>query len=95
MLDGEVVASDAEGARNLPGCTCAGPDRAISTFGHSTYLPSTAVTFVGNRWKKRRACLQALLERFGSPAVSLSEPFEDGLALLRGAGLEGVSNTLL
>jgi len=33
------------------------------------------------------------LERFGCPAVSLSEPFEDGLALLRVAekrGLEGV-----
>ena len=42
---------------------------------------------------KRQACLQALLERFGCPAVSLSEPFEDGLALLRVAeqrGLEGV-----
>jgi len=33
------------------------------------------------------------LERFGCPAVSLSEPFEDGLALMRAAeerGLEGV-----
>ena len=36
---------------------------------------------------------QVLLERFGCPAVSLSESFEDGLALLRVAdkrGLEGV-----
>jgi len=42
---------------------------------------------------KRQACLQTLLERFGCPAVSLSEPFEDGLALLRVAeerGLEGI-----
>jgi bifunctional non-homologous end joining protein LigD len=42
---------------------------------------------------KRQACRQALLERFGCPAISLSEPFEDGLALLRVAeqqGLEGV-----
>ena len=42
---------------------------------------------------KRQARLQALLERFGCPAVSLSEPFEDGLALLRVAeqrGLEGI-----
>jgi bifunctional non-homologous end joining protein LigD len=42
---------------------------------------------------KRQACLQAILERFGCPAISLSEPFEDGLALLRVAeqrGLEGV-----
>jgi bifunctional non-homologous end joining protein LigD len=42
---------------------------------------------------KRQACLQALLERCDCPAVSHSEPFEDGLALLRVAeqrGLEGV-----
>jgi bifunctional non-homologous end joining protein LigD len=42
---------------------------------------------------KRQACLQALLERFGCPTVSLSETFEDGLALLHVAeerGLEGV-----
>src|SRR5262245_10203526 len=42
---------------------------------------------------KRQACLLALLERFGCPAVSPSEPFKDGLALLRVAeerGLEGV-----
>ena len=37
--------------------------------------------------------VQAMLERFGCPTVSLSEPFEDGLALLRVAeerGLEGI-----
>jgi len=42
---------------------------------------------------KRQARLQALLERFGCPVVSLSKPFEDGLALLRVAeqqGLEGI-----
>ena len=42
---------------------------------------------------KRQARLQALLERFGCPAVTLSEPFDDGLALLRVAkerGLEGI-----
>ena len=32
---------------------------------------------------KRQPRLQVLLERFACPAVSLSEPFEDGLALLR------------
>ena len=39
------------------------------------------------------AMVQAMLERFGCPTVSLSEPFEDGLALLRVAeerGLEGI-----
>jgi bifunctional non-homologous end joining protein LigD len=42
---------------------------------------------------KRQAVLQRLLERFGCPVISLSEPFEDGLALLRVAEerrLEGV-----
>src|SRR5215468_10442158 len=42
---------------------------------------------------KRQSVLQGLLERFGCPAVSLSEAFEDGLALLRVAeerGLEGI-----
>ena len=42
---------------------------------------------------KRQARLRVLLERFGCPAVSLSEPSEDGRALLRVAeerGLEGV-----
>ena len=42
---------------------------------------------------KRQMCLQALLERFGCPAISLSEPFEDGLVALRVAekrGLEGL-----
>jgi hypothetical protein len=41
---------------------------------------------------KRQARLRVLLERCGCPAVSLSEQFEDGLALLReaGGGLEGV-----
>ena len=52
----------------------------------------------GQDWRpqplvRRQARLQALLERFGCPIVSLSEPFEDGLALLRVAeerGLEGI-----
>jgi len=42
---------------------------------------------------KRQARLRVLLERSGCPAVSLSEPFEDGPALLRVAeqrGLEGI-----
>jgi len=42
---------------------------------------------------KRQARLRVLLERFVCPAVSLSEPFEDGPALLREAeerGLEGI-----
>ena len=41
----------------------------------------------------RQVCLQTFLERFGCPAVSLSGPFKDGLALLRVAeerGFEGM-----
>src|SRR5262245_56008909 len=49
----------------------------------------------GQDWRpqllmKRQARLQALLERFGSPAISLSETFEDGLALLRVAEERGL-----
>jgi bifunctional non-homologous end joining protein LigD len=72
-----------------PGCTCVGPGRALSTY---------LLAFSGQDWRpqplmKRQACLQALLERFGCPAISLSEPFEDGLALLcaaKAGGLVGV-----
>ena len=42
---------------------------------------------------KRQACLHVLLERFGCPAISLSEPFDDGLAAAARAeqrGLEGI-----
>jgi hypothetical protein len=45
-------------------------------------LRSTAAIFACDRWFARRG-LQALLSRFGCLAISLSEPFEDGLALLR------------
>ena len=41
----------------------------------------------------RQVVVQTLLERIACPAVSLSEPFENGLALLRVAeerGIEGV-----
>ena len=42
---------------------------------------------------RRQERLRVLLERFGCPAICLSEPLEDGMALLRVAeqrGLEGV-----
>src|SRR5215831_19486706 len=81
------------GARTSPGCTCVGPDRAQFSYGRSICSLSTARTGRPQPLVKRQARLQVLLERFGCPAVSLSEPFEDGLALLRVAekrGLEGV-----
>jgi hypothetical protein len=43
VLDGEVVASDADGLRTSPGCMCVGPSRALSTYARSTYLRSMAV----------------------------------------------------
>jgi len=56
--------------------------------------PQPAITYLRPQpLVKRQECLQVLLERFGCPAISLSEPFEDGMALLRVAekrGLEGV-----
>jgi len=81
------------GVRTLPGCMCVGPGRARSTSGYSTYLHSMADLRPQPLLVKRQARLQTLLKRFGCPAVSLSEPFEDGLALLRVAeerGLEGI-----
>jgi hypothetical protein len=56
--------------------------------------PQPAITYLRPQpLVKRQECLQVLLERFRCPAISLSEPFEDGMALLRVAekrGLEGV-----
>jgi hypothetical protein len=51
--------------------------------GHSICLQSTAEILRRRLLVKGRACLLALLERFGCLAILLSEPFEDGLALLR------------
>jgi len=36
--------------RTSPGCTCDGPGRELSSFGHLTYLRSTAAIFVCSRW---------------------------------------------
>jgi bifunctional non-homologous end joining protein LigD len=49
VLDGEVVASDADGASELRQTACAGPGRALSTFGHSTCSPSTGKTSAHSR----------------------------------------------
>src|SRR5215831_13032782 len=70
-------------------CTSVGPGRALSF---------DLLALNGQDWRpqplvKRQDRLQVLLARFGCPAVSLSEAFEDGLALLRAAearGLEGI-----
>jgi len=48
-LDGEVVASDADGRPNFAGCTCVGPGRAQFSHGRSTCSCSMAVIFVRSR----------------------------------------------
>jgi len=91
VLDGEIVASDADGRPNFA--------RLPWTRPGTIHLWAFDLLAFNGRYlrprplMKRQARLQALLERFGCTAVSLSEPFEDGLALLRVAeerGLEGI-----
>jgi len=93
VLDGEVVASNADGSPNFARLHVpwARPNTIhlwafdLLAFNGRDLRPQPLL--------KRQARLQALMERFGCPAVSLSEPFEDGLALLREAeerGLEGI-----
>ena len=93
VLDGEVVASDADGRPNF-----ARLHIRWTRPGTLHLWAFDLLTFKGQDLRlqplvKRRARLAALLDRFGCPAVSLSESFEDGLALLRVAeerGLEGI-----
>ena len=93
VLDGEVVASDADGRPNFA--------RLHVRWTRPSTIHLWAFDLLalnGQDWRpqplvKRQARLQVLLERFGCPAVSLSELFEDGMSLLRVAeerGLEGV-----
>jgi bifunctional non-homologous end joining protein LigD len=93
VLDGEVVASDADGRPNFARL------HVRWTRPNTLHLWAFDLLAINGRdvrsqpLVRRQACLQALLERFGCPAVSLSESFEDGLALLRTAearGLEGI-----
>ena len=88
MLDGEVAASDTDGRPNFA--------RLHVRWTRPGTIQLWAFDLLSGRdlrlqpLVKRQAVLQALLERFGCPAVSLSE---DGLALLRVAeerGLEGI-----
>jgi len=64
MLDGEVVASNADGSPNFARLHVRWTGRGNG----QDWRPQPLV--------KRQVRLQVLLERFGSPAVSLSEPFE-------------------
>jgi len=93
VLDGEVVASDADGRPNfarlhvrwtMPGTIHLWAFDLLAVNGRDLRLQPLV---------KRQTCLRVSLERFGCPAIRLSEPFEDGLALLGVAekrGLEGI-----
>ena len=79
------------GAQTSPSCTCAGSGQYtcgafdLPAFNARNLRPQPPL--------KRQACLQGLLELFDRPTVSLSGPFEHGLARLHVAeqrGLEGV-----
>jgi bifunctional non-homologous end joining protein LigD len=92
VLDGEVVAGNAGSSPNFarlhvrwarPGAIRLWAFDLLAFNGRDHRLQALV---------KRQARLQALLDRFGCPAISVSEPFEDGVALLRVAenrGLEG------
>src|SRR5262252_5411846 len=89
VLDGEVVASDADGHPNFARL------HVRWTRPNTIHLWAFDLLALNGRdlcpqpLVKRQARLQALLERFGCQAVSLSEPFEDGLALLHVAEQRG------
>jgi bifunctional non-homologous end joining protein LigD len=93
VLDGEIVASNADGSPNF-----ARPHVRWARQGAIHLWAFDLLAFNGRDLRlqplvKRQARLRMLLERFACPAVSLSEPFEEGLALLRVAeerGLEGI-----
>ena len=93
VLDGEVVASDADGRPNFARLHVRWTRPGTIRLWAFDLLAFNGRDFRLQPLVKRQARLQALLERFGCPAVSQSEPFEDGLALLRVAeerGLEGI-----
>jgi ATP-dependent DNA ligase len=93
VLDGEVVASDTDGRPNFARL------HVRWTRPNTLHLWAFDLLVINGHDVRsqplvsRQACLEALLERFGCPTISLSESFEDGLALLRAAearGLEGI-----
>jgi bifunctional non-homologous end joining protein LigD len=96
VLDGEVVASDADGRPNFARLYLSRWGRPGPAAIHLWAFDLLALNGRDLRplpLVKRQASLQALLERFGCPAVSLSEPFDEGQAVLRVAerrGLEGI-----
>jgi len=93
LLDGDIVANDPDGARTSLACILRWARPSAIRLWAFDLLALNSRDLRLQPLVKRQARLQVLLERFACPAVSLSEPFDDGLALLRVAeerGLEGV-----
>jgi bifunctional non-homologous end joining protein LigD len=93
VLDGEVVASDADGRPNFARLHVRWTRPNTIHLWAFDLLSFNGCDLRPQPLVRRQACLQALLERFGCAAISLSETFEDGMALLRVAeqrGLEGL-----
>jgi bifunctional non-homologous end joining protein LigD len=93
VLDGEVVASNTDGSPNFARLHVRWARPGAIRLWAFDLLAHNSRDLRLHPLVKRQARLQVLLERFACPAVSLSEPFDDGLALLHVAeqrGLEGV-----
>jgi bifunctional non-homologous end joining protein LigD len=89
VLNGEVVASDADGRPNFARLHVRWTRPGTIHLWAFDLLAFNGRDLRRQPLVKRQACLQALLERFGCPAISLSETFEDGPALLRAAEAQG------
>ena len=93
IIDGEIVASNVRGMPDFWRLFRKSPERAEIHVWAFDLLALNGKDI--RKWSQeaRQGRLQALLTRFDCPAVLCSEPFNDGLALLRVAekhGLEGV-----
>ena len=83
MLDGEVVASDADGRPNFARLHVRWTRPGTIHLWAFDLLAFNGRDLRPQPQAKRQAYLRALLERFGRRAIALSELFEDGLALLQ------------
>jgi len=93
LVDGEIVASNVRGVPDFWRLFRKSPERAEIHVWAFDLLALNGKDI--RKWSQeaRQGRLQALLTRFDCPAVLCSEPFNDGLTLLRVAekhGLEGV-----
>src|SRR5262245_10655036 len=75
VLDGEVVASDADGRPNFEGCTYVGQGRALSTCGRLTFSPSP------DKWQN------SVRVGFSSPLTSTRNNSPDVISRWAGSAL--------